>query len=92
MDRGGSGAASAVFNREREEIGRAVWRKGMVLTGGPHLSATSKREGEGRGRRLGQAQEGGAGEVLGRKAEYRERERKKFLFLFFLYQIFQLRF
>ena len=42
---GGAGAASAVFNREREEIGRVVLGKEMNLTGGPHPSATNGREG-----------------------------------------------
>ena len=45
VDRGGAGAASAVYNREREEIGRVVLGKEMNLTGGPHPSATNGREG-----------------------------------------------
>ena len=46
VDRGGAGAACAVFNREREEIGWAVLGKEMNLTGGPHPSAAREREGE----------------------------------------------
>ena len=79
---GGAGAASAVFNREREEIGRAVLGKEMNLTSGPHPSAAREKEGEGRGSRLGRGLGRGAG--FGPKwPKRRKGERERFFPFYF---------
>ena len=78
------------FPTERERVGVGGWRKGMVLTGGPHPSATSKRErGKGRGRRLGRSpgrEERGGG--VGPKGREGKRGKGKFHFLFFFFNTF----
>jgi len=90
VDRGGSGAASAVFNREREEIGRRQLEKEM-LTGGLGLSAAERergREGEAAGWPRPRERDAHAGGVWAERPNG-EKGENKFLFLF-LKQIFKL--
>jgi len=50
---GGAGRGLVVFQPSERESGVGGSRKGMVLTGGPHPSATSKREGKREGEAAG---------------------------------------
>ena len=91
-ERGRGGFGLAVSIQERKERGRRLGKK-LVLTGGPHPSATSKRGGEGRGRRLAggpQPRERGArrgGGGFGPKGRIERMGEKEIPFSFFLYQI-----
>jgi len=82
----GAGLRPGRFPTEREEIGAGGLGKEMVLTGGPHPSATSGREGE--GRRVGWAaaqEEGkaGAGGIWANRPKGRKGGEKNSRFLFF---------